>query len=438
MADATLFKTAADVLQWMETGCSPGIHPGLSRMEWILERTGHPERRLKVIHVAGTNGKGSTAAMIASVLQRAGYPTGMFISPYLHHWSERIQMDGEPIAEASFVHWANTLVPLIDEMEEAGVGRPTPFEFWTLVAIHYFAKEAVPWFVVLETGMGGRYDSTNVVHPLVSVITTVAKDHQEFLGETIGQIAAEKAGIIKAGTPVVTAVDEVEARRVIIDTATEKQSRLYLAGQDFHGIPRGSRDSGETFDFTGPFRELKGLMTPLCGKHQVQNGATALMTLELLRQYYASVMTDTDIREGLAATNWPGRLETVSHHPRVLLDCAHNPGAATALAQALAPYTYERLHLLVAVLEDKDATGILYPLLSLADTVTVTQVDHPRAMSGNRLGRLVEQVRPDIVPTQVPYPDQALETLQVKAGKGDLILVTGSLFLVSEVRRLFT
>lgn len=435
MADERLFKTATEVLEWMETGCSPGIHPGLSRMEWLLERTGHPERRLKAIHVAGTNGKGSTAAIIASVLQRAGYPTGMFISPYLNHWSERIQMDGNPIAEASFVRWANTLVPLMEEMEKAGVGRPTPFEFWTLVAIHYFAKEAVPWFVVLETGMGGRYDSTNVVHPLVSVITAIAKDHQEFLGETIAEIAAEKAGIIKAGMPVVAAVADAEARQVIIDTAKEKQSRLYLAGQDFQGLPQESREGGETFDFTGPFRELKGLITPLRGKHQVQNGATALMALELLRQYYATVMEETEIREGLAATTWPGRLETVSQHPRVLLDCAHNPHAATALAQTLTSYTYDQIHLLVAVLKDKDAPGMLHPLLSLADTVTVTQVEHPRSLPADRLGMLVKQQSANTAVAQESNPVQALETLQKKAGKDDLILVTGSLFLVAEVRR---
>ncbi|MDR6226435.1 bifunctional folylpolyglutamate synthase/dihydrofolate synthase [Desmospora profundinema] len=433
MADGARFKTSTEVLEWMETGCTPGIHPGLSRMEWILERTGHPERRLKVIHVAGTNGKGSTSAMIASALRRAGYPTGMFISPYLDHWSERIQLDGEPISEESFVGWANTLMPLIEEMDAAGKGRPTPFEFWTLVAIHYFAKEAVPWFVVMETGMGGRFDSTNVVIPLVSVITTVAKDHQAFLGETIREIAAEKAGIIKAGIPVVTSVEDPEALLVITEAAREKQCRLYVAGRDFQGISRES----ETFDFSGPFRGLEGLELSLRGIHQVQNGAAALMTLEVLRQYYATVLEDEAIREGLATTHWPGRLEAASREPRVLLDCAHNPGAAEALARALRSYTYDRLHLLVAVLEDKDARGIISPLLPLADTVTVTQVNHPRSLSMEHLGAIVEQLSPQVSPAHVGDPTRALEKLRRSAKKEDIILVTGSLYLVAEARRLF-
>lgn len=437
MADGERFTNATEVLDWMKTGCEPGIHPGLSRMEWILNRMGHPERRLKVIHVAGTNGKGSTAAMIASVLRQAGYPTGLFISPYLNHWSERIQLDGEPIPEESFVRWANKLIPLIEEMEAAGEGRATPFEFWTLVALHYFAKEAVPWFVVMETGMGGRLDSTNVVIPLVSVITTVALDHQAFLGETVEAIAGEKAGIIKAGLPVVTSVDDPDALAVIREEAHNKKCRLYVAGHDFTGKPRKSEGSGETFDFSGPFRELKGLQLSLSGLHQVQNGATALMTLEILRQYYATVLEEEAIREGLATTDWPGRLELVSRQPRVLLDGAHNPGAAQALAQALRSYTYDRLHVLVAVLEDKDATGILRPLLPLADTVTVTQVDHPRSLSANQLGKRVEAFSWQGSLMLEKDPTQALETVQRTADDRDIILVTGSLYLISEIRRLF-
>ncbi|MFD1426425.1 dihydrofolate synthase/folylpolyglutamate synthase [Kroppenstedtia sanguinis] len=434
MADAPFFSTTKEVFDWMEVGCTQGIRPGLERMEWVLERLNHPERRLKFIHIAGTNGKGSTAAMVSSVLQEAGYPVGMFTSPYLHHWGERITLDGEPIPEKSFIYWADQVAQWVEEMDREGVGRISPFEFWTLVAILYFAKEAVPWFVVWETGLGGRLDSTNVVYPLVSVITNVGHDHTHILGGTLTQIAEEKAGIIKPGVPVITACEEEEALSVLSTVAEEKQCRLYRLHQEFDVNSRISGKEGESFSFSSPFRPLDRVQIPLRGKHQVKNGAVALMTLEILRKYYATVLEEAEILKGMEKVRWPGRLEEISQRPSVWLDGAHNPEGAEALAQALRDLPCDRLLLLTAVLEDKDATGILKPLLPLVDRVIVTQVDQPRGLEPDRLREVAARLRPDLEIGQASRAEEGLHCLLEEAGERDCIVVAGTLFLVSEIR----
>ncbi|WP_169713601.1 bifunctional folylpolyglutamate synthase/dihydrofolate synthase [Paludifilum halophilum] len=435
MTEEIDFTSSEDVFQWMEQGCETGIRPGLERMEEVLERMGRPERRLKYIHIAGTNGKGSTAAMIASVLNEAGYPTGMFTSPYINHWSERISMDGEPIGEEAFNHWAGQVAAVVEKLAEEGMERPTPFEFWTLVAINYFAREALPWFVVWETGLGGRLDSTNVVYPLVSVITSIGHDHMNLLGESLSEIAAEKAGIIKPGVPVLTTCREEAAAQVLKEKAEENNSRFYRIDRDFYGQELPGEKEGAYFRFSGPFRDIEPVTIPLAGSHQVTNGTAALMTLEVLRQYYATVLDDEDILRGMERTEWPGRLERVSKQPQILLDGAHNPEAACALARALSSYTYDSLHLLIGVLEDKDVQGILSPLLPLADRVVATQPEHPRAMPAEKLGEQVRFFQPEAKVEAYGSSREGLEALTRWAGENDLILVTGTLFLVSELRQ---
>lgn len=412
------------------------MKPGLERMTWALERLGHPERRLKWIHVAGTNGKGSTGAMIAHVLRQAGYTTGMFASPHIIDWNERVQLDGQPIEEEVFVRWAEELRPLIEEMAETEVGRPTPFEFWTLLAILYFAREAVPWFVVWETGLGGRFDSTNVVYPLVSVITNVGREHTHVLGDSVAAIAAEKAGIIKPGVPVVCGCEEETALQVITEQADAKKSPLYLLHRDYQAEALHATDRGQSIHYTSPFGTMDDISLSLIGPHQVKNAAVALMTLEVLEQYYATVLEEEDVRAGLAVTLWPGRLERVAQSPQIVLDGAHNPDGARALAQAIRQlFTYQRLHLLLSVLEDKEAEGILAPLLPLADRVVVTKVDHPRYGAVDGLTNLIGNIAPELPVVSTESAAEGLQYLQQEAAQEDLILVTGSLFLVSEVRQ---
>lgn len=428
--------TAEDVFRWMDETCVQAIQPGLDRMEWALDRLGHPERRMKWIHIAGTNGKGSTAAMIASVLQQAGYPVGMFTSPYLMHWSERIRFDGENISEESFVRWANELKPVVEEMIRSGVGQPSPFEFWTLLAICYFAKESLPWFIVWETGLGGRWDATNVVYPLVSVITNIGHDHIHLLGDSLSQIAEEKAGIVKPGVPVVCGCEEETAVRVIAEKAKAGRSSLYLFGRDYVAETIESTTSLQRFRFRNVYRTVEEITIPLVGEHQVKNAATAMMTLEVLRQFYATVLEDEDVLAGFAGVRWPGRLEKVGDRPQIWLDGAHNPEGAAALAAFLAKQaTYRRLYLLVSVMEDKVVEQVLRPLVPLADGVVVTQADQPRAMKAKRLAELVRSFTSAEVET-AETPEEGLDRLKQRASADDLILVTGSLFLVSDIRKL--
>lgn len=435
MTEKTHFTQSKKVFQWMKTNCGAGIQPGLQRMEQVLEKMGNPERRLKFIHIAGTNGKGSTAAMVASVLQEAGYPTGMFTSPYLDHWSERIRMDGQPIDKEAFLLWAQRVASVVEELKEKGMEPPTEFEFWTLIAINYFARDAVPWFVVWETGLGGRLDSTNVVYPLVSVVTHIGHDHTRLLGSNLQEIAAEKAGIIKPGVPVVSGCQQEEVIEVLCNKAKENRSTLYQLGRDFTGKRLSEEDESQTFRFSGPFQEYDSLTIPLMGPHQVNNGAVAMMTLEVLRQYYATILERETVITGLKQTDWPGRLEKISEHPTVLLDGAHNPEAAAALADALSSRTYERLHLLIGVLEDKEVKGILSPLLPLADQVVAVQVNHERTMSAEKLLNIIREIDAKKSVHTGSSLQSGLAELKKNASAKDLIVVTGSLFLISELRR---
>jgi dihydrofolate synthase/folylpolyglutamate synthase len=429
------FVTAEDVFRWMDEKCVQAIQPGLDRMEWALDRLGHPERRMKWIHIAGTNGKGSTAAMIAKVLEQAGYPVGMFTSPYLMHWSERIRFDGENIPEESFVRWANELKPVVEEMIRSGVGQPSPFEFWTLLAICYFAKEALPWFIVWETGLGGRWDATNVVYPLVSVITNVGHDHIHLLGDSLSQIAEEKAGIIKPGVPVVCGCEDETAVRVIAEKAEAGRSSLYLIGRDYEAETIESTPSHQRIRFRNMYRTLEEITIPLVGQHQVKNAATAMMTLEVLRQFYATVVEDEDVLAGFSKVQWPGRLEKVADDPPIWLDGAHNPEGAEALAAFLSgQVTYRRLRLLLSVMEDKEVERVLQPLVPLAEQIVVTQASHPRAMKAERLAGLVRSLTSAEVET-AETPEEGLNRLRQRASADDLILVTGSLFLVSDIRK---
>lgn len=437
MSQIKPFTTSAEVFAWIEQTHDHKIKPGLKRMEWLLDRLDHPERRCKFIHIAGTNGKGSTSAMLSSVLRAAGYPTGLFISPYITHWSERIQFDGEPIAESSFVHWANVLLPHVEAMrEETELGALSPFEWWTIVAICYFALEACPWFIVWETGLGGRLDSTNVVYPLVSVITQVGLDHQEWLGESIAEIAREKAGIIKPGVPVVCGAEDPTALTVITERAKEMKSQLYTLHRDYDTEKVSADSAGQRFHFTNVYRTLSNLETQLVGDHQLRNAATALMTLEVLRQNYATVLDVEQIVQGLQQAHWPGRLEKMGEHPQIVLDGAHNPDGIQALASALSLYSYDRLFLLIGMMKDKEIEG-LQALLALANHVTTTTVTGQlRSLPAEELAERLRKMRPELTIETSINASAGLQEMKKRATERDLLLVTGSLYLVSEVRPL--
>ncbi|TCS96517.1 bifunctional folylpolyglutamate synthase/dihydrofolate synthase [Hazenella coriacea] len=437
MCQTEKFSKAEEVFHWMDEYCTQAIQPGLQRMEWMLDRLNHPERRCKFIHIAGTNGKGSTAAMVSSVLREAGYPTGLFISPYITKWNERIQFDGEAISESSFVHWANVLRPLVEEMKKTEQGAPSPFEFWTLMAICYFALETTPWFIVWETGLGGRFDSTNVVHPLVSVITQIGWDHQEWLGETLSDIAKEKAGIIKPGVPVVCGSGDEEVVQVIRREAETKKSGCYVLNQDFSVELDEVNTTMQRFHFQNIYHSLRGLEIAMMGEHQLRNAATALMTLDILRQGYATVLEPEHIYQGMKKAFWPGRMELVSQHPPIVLDGAHNKDGIQALVSTIKQlYTYDRLLLLTAMMKEKEISSMVVPLAEIADEViTTTVADQPRSLSAEELASEFRKQSSTQVHA-ISSAREACQWIRERATSRDLCVIAGSLYLVSEVRSL--
>ncbi|WP_219837981.1 folylpolyglutamate synthase/dihydrofolate synthase family protein [Paenibacillus sp. R14(2021)] len=431
--------TYEEARQWIEGLVSFGIRPGMERIERLMELTGHPERRLKFIHIAGTNGKGSVCAYLTSVLLRCGYDVGTFTSPYITKFTNRFQYNGTDIPEETLLALANRLKPLVEEIADSELGSPSMFEVSTAIAILYYGTVSYPDFVVWETGLGGRMDVTNIVTPIVSVITNVGHDHMDILGDTIEAITTEKAGIIKPGVPVISAVAQPEAAAIIRDTAKAKKSSLYLLGKQFSETALKVSENEQSFRFDGLFRSIDELPITLNGAHQRTNAAVAVMTLEVMRQYYALILEDEDLREGLRSAAWPGRLEMVSQSPRILIDGAHNPEGAQSLALALTEtYRYERLHLMVGMLTNKNHRDTLRHILPLVDTLVVTEPDFRKAMPSAELAELVQDLRESAGRSfeliVEPNWRQALERLQTLTEEADLAVVTGTLYLIADVR----
>ncbi|MDF2813876.1 MAG: bifunctional folylpolyglutamate synthase/dihydrofolate synthase, partial [Paenibacillus sp.] len=371
------FQTVDEAISWITQRMPQfGIQVGLKRMERLMELLGHPHRRLKFIHVAGTNGKGSTCAYLTRVLIHSGYDVGTFTSPFIERYSNRIQLNGQDIDDESLLKLANMVKPYTDQIAASELGAPTMFEVSTAIAILYFARIAYPDFVVWETGLGGRLDSTNIVNPIISVITNVGHDHMDILGSSLAEITSEKAGIIKAGVPVVSTVEQPEAIQIIAEIAASKRSSLYLMGQKFSYEVVSSELDSQRLSFTGPFREIPSVEISLNGPHQFKNAAVALMTLEVLRQYYAVIVDDDVLYEGMRTTAWAGRMEMIQSDPRILLDGAHNPEGAEALAEALkGMYTYKQLHLMMGMMPTKSHSEYLRHILPLVDSLIITEPD---------------------------------------------------------------
>jgi dihydrofolate synthase/folylpolyglutamate synthase len=404
-----------------------GVKLGLERIGALLRRLGVPHERYPSLHIGGTNGKGSTAAMAAAILEAAGYRVGLYTSPHLVDFRERIRVNGQAIPE-------DTVAELTETLQEA-LGEecpPTFFEFTTALAFQYFAEMAVD-VSVIEVGLGGRFDATNVLTPLASVITTVALDHRDYLGETIGAIAFEKAGIVKPGVPVVTGRLDAEAEAVIAPVASAYGSAWARLGVDF----RTEGDPCDGFAYHGLRLSCSDLRCPLPGRHQLDNAACALAALEQVGRAGLRV-PDSAIRAGLAAMTWEGRLERVEEAPALLLDGAHNPAAAAAVADYLAEYRERhlasRVILVVGMMRDKDQAGIFRALLPLADEVVLTQVPMDRAAAVQDLRASLGEWAGPVHSATVPA--DALTLARRLAAPSDLICVTGSLMLVGEVKAL--
>ncbi|MGO4888588.1 bifunctional folylpolyglutamate synthase/dihydrofolate synthase [Anaerobacillus sp. MEB173] len=427
-------KTYEEALQWVHGLLTFGIKPGLSRMEWMLERLGHPERRLKSIHVGGTNGKGSTVTFLRHMLEGAGYDVGTFTSPYIEHFNERISVNGLPIKEEDFLTVANKIRPLVEELAQTELGSPTEFEVITTIAFEYFATVAYPDVVIWEVGLGGRYDSTNVIHPLLSIITNVGYDHMNILGNTIEEIASQKAGIIKPGVPVITGSEKEEVLAVFRKEAIEKRSVLYELGKQFSYRNYSCTEDDQRFRFESVLGKQQDVVITMSGEHQVKNASLALMAITYLKTYCAFLVEDEHISTGLQKANWLGRFEKVSTSPTVILDGAHNPEGVKALAETLKQqYNDRNIYIIFCAMKDKEVSEMLTPLSQLAKEVIFTSFDFPRAATGQEL---FEQAKFENKRVEEDW-GKAIATVKEKMREEDVLVVTGSLYFISEVRGLF-
>jgi dihydrofolate synthase/folylpolyglutamate synthase len=418
-----------DAYDWLCSFDKYGWIFGLERMTFLLEQLGNPHLDLKVIHVAGTNGKGSVCKYIGSILQRAGYRVGMYFSPHIQHFSERIILNDQMISEKEFARLVSQVKPIVDRMMQQN-NTPTFFEIVTVLAFLYF-KDCGVEYAVVEVGLGGRYDATNVVSPLVSVITNISLEHTEILGKDIVSIASEKAGIIKHLVPVVSAAVN-DARITITQIAEQRNAPVTWIDQSMW---KRNYYQGRYQEFLihGSFKDYL-VKTSLLGRHQGENIAIAIAAVESL-QMSGVFLTESDIQNGIAATTHPGRMEIVSEDPIVLLDGAHNPGGMRMLVETVQEdFSDHHLILILGVLKDKDLPTIVSMILPISDVIIVTKSKNPRAAEIHTLKQIIQEYGAEksvIIEESVP---RAIDHAKRIAQKTDLICVTGSLFTVGEAR----
>ena len=399
-----------------------GIILGLDTIKNILGALGNPQNDFNSIHVAGTNGKGSVASALSAILQQSGYRVGLYTSPHLVRFNERICIDNRQISNRDVVKAYQAV-----KRVHSGERSPTFFEFATAMALYAFSRQSVDW-AVIETGMGGRYDATNIIQPAVAIITNVSMEHRDYLGSTLAEIAREKAGIIKQGTPVVTAVKQMQARSVVQKVARKKSAPLFMLGKDF----KVRQNRSGHFSYYGIDNSWHHLRTPLRGRYQVQNSALALAACELLIKD-RTVISHESIKQGLVNTRWPGRLEIVSDRPLVILDGAHNLIAARNLGRFLSEnLARRRITLVIGILDDKPYESMLKSLLPHCSRAVITRAKTGRALDPERLYKTAAKLISDV--SIVPDVAGAAKTAIDNAGPDDVICIAGSLYVVGEAK----
>lgn len=412
----------SDSLDFLKSLEKSGIRFGLTAISGLMERLGNPQNEFRSILIAGTNGKGSTAAMLYSIISRSGLRVGLYTSPHLSDFRERIRINNALIKK-------NELASLINEVRGCLKEQLTYFEFTTALAFLYFARKRVD-LAVLEVGMGGRLDATNLVVPEVSIITNISLEHREYLGSSLSQIAREKAGIIKRNGICITGATQGPVLAVIEETCARRKSRLLVLGRDVR--VRAAADG--TFDYKGVYRSFKRLKTPLLGRHQVRNAALALAAAEILAGAPGAKgmeISDGQISLGLNDTRWEGRLEILRERPLVIADGAHNPAGISVLLKAIAAnFQYRKLIFILGVLQDKDYRAMFRRISRMADSIILTRPASDRGLEPERFGADLPNVM------IVPRPDEAVARALSLAGPRDLICAAGSLYLIADVRKI--
>ncbi len=400
-----------------------GIKLEMDTINTLLAGLGEPQRDFQAIHIAGTNGKGSVAAMLSVILHRAGYRVGRYTSPHLERFNERICINDTPIKDGAVVA-AYERTSAVDGLAR----QPTFFELTTAMALSEFSRQQVDW-AIIETGMGGRLDATNAIQPQLTIITNISLEHKFYLGDTIAAISGEKAGIIKPNVPLITGVVQRQARQVILDKAARRKAPVYLKGHHF----RCRRQLDQQFSYYGLAQTWRNLRLSLSGRHQVDNAALVLAGCEILGRSKGCRIPMNAIRQGLAHTRWPGRLEVVAHAPEIILDGAHNLMAARTLARHLAAHPSKgKITLVVGILDDKPSRAILKDLMGPCQKVVVTQPKIDRAIPADKLTDLAKPYA-SIVET-IPDVARAVQRTLDISGPDDVICVAGSLYVVGEAK----
>ncbi|ETA82557.1 bifunctional folylpolyglutamate synthase/dihydrofolate synthase [Youngiibacter fragilis] len=419
-----------EALEYIRESLKFGSILGLERIEGLLERMDNPHRKLKYVHVAGTNGKGSTVAFISSILMSAGYRVGTYTSPSIERFNERIRVNGEDIENEALARITSDISDHIESMESEGLENPTEFEITTALAFQYFVDKACD-MVVLEVGLGGRLDSTNVIEsPEVCVITTIDYDHMEILGNTLSQIASEKAGIIKPGSDVVLYPQDEEAEEVILSKAESLGARVRKADFDFiHVI------SSDIFSQSFNYKDLSGLTIRLAGLHQTRNASVAIEAAMLLKEKGWAIDEDA-IRRGLESARWPGRFELLSEEPIFIADGAHNSQGVKILRENLEQLFPDRkITFIMGVLADKDYSEMISEIAPIAQRFITVDVDNKRALPSEELADIIEEM--DIEAIAAHDVHAGIRLAMLLAGSDGIICSFGSLYYVGKVREYF-
>lgn len=425
-----MFNSYEEVEKYMKQRDVIGIKPGLERMNKLLTRVGNPEQEITAIHVAGTNGKGSTIHYMSEAFRSHGYQVGIFTSPSMYGLRGHILHNGLPISKKNILSIMNELYPYIQQLDQEEMA-PTPFEILTVIAFRYFAKYVD--LSLIETGMGGREDTTNCITPILSIITSVAKDHQAFLGNTIEQIASHKAGIIKPMIPVILGELEESAYQVILEEAKKKQAKVYRFGFDFTCDNKRQEGTRQHFQW-----KTKTIEMPIClqmsGEHQVKNASMALMALFIFHQKYYP-LNKKYIQNALTHTQIPGRFEKVSEQPHIIIDGAHNQAGIDAFIQTVnEQYKNKKKQLVFAGFKDKDLKEMLTKCIPFFESVYITTFEHPRAIGASQLQK---EIGASSLYVKEDWQELLRGLITSSSSKEESIFIVGSFHFITIVRRYF-
>ena len=429
-----MIKTVEEAIEWIHSRLPFGMRPGLDRVKALLELIDNPEQNLQMIHVAGTNGKGSTVSYLSCMLQELGLSVGTFTSPFIEVFNERIAINGQWIPDEAIIRLVNKYQPFVALLDDQpAVAGITEFELLTVMGLDYFQEQQVD-VAIIEVGLGGLLDSTNVIEPILTAITTIGMDHTDILGETLEDIATQKAGIIKPNVPLVTGKIEEAALKVIKETAMKQNAPIKCFEEDYQVVYQGPDSKwGEIFDFYNEAGKIKNIKTPLLGEHQIENASLAIELFFSYCHLKQIPIKQEWIINGLAQTRWPARMEKISDEPFIVMDGAHNNHAMKRLVEnVMREFPQRKIWILFSALETKDITQMLAELARIPSSeLLVTTFDHPKALHVEKLKSMSGVTS---IKTAAAW-QLGLADLLEKSMADDLILITGSLYFVSEIRQ---